>query len=223
MAQLIMTGSVRVPNTIGENLKQWSNWDWSARGEEWTPGHDWKFSLATNVLQPNIPVGSRVLEIGPGGGRWTEFLIERAGHLTVVDLTPECINICRQRFRQYQNISYIVNDGRDLSIIPPGSVDRIWSFDVFVHIRSQDIENYVRQFSTILAEGGRGVIHHCSKGEQKKGWRSDMTAQKMLDMCAQNGLRVLHQFTSWDENRFHISPDSPDSSIDVITVFEKPH
>jgi hypothetical protein len=48
-----------------------------------------------------------------------------------------------------------------------------------------------------------------------------MTSQKMLDMCAEYGLKVLSQFTSWEENRFHISPDSPADSVDIITVFEK--
>jgi cyclopropane fatty-acyl-phospholipid synthase-like methyltransferase len=147
--------------------------------------------------------------------------MDRAGHLTVVDLTPKCISICRERFKGYSNISYLINDGRDLSSIPPKSIDRIWSFDVFVHIQSQDVENYVRQFSAILAEAGLGVIHHCAKGTQTEGWRSDMTAQKMLDMCARYGLTVLRQFTSWDDGRFHISPDSPENSVDIITVFEK--
>lgn len=219
--RLVRTVSFQVPNTIGENLNRWSKHDWSARGEEWTPGSDWKLSLVQHVLEPNIPVGSRVLEIGPGGGRWTDFLVQRAGHLTVVDLTPQCISVCRERFKDCRNISYFVNDGRDLSFIPPGSIDRVWSFDVFVHIHSQDIENYVRQFSVLLAEAGRGVIHHSARGTQTKGWRSDMTSQKMLDMCAKYGLRVLSQLTSWEENRFHISPDAPEQSVDIITVFEK--
>ena len=213
IARLASTGSLRTPNTIQENLKAWSGYDWSSRGEEWSSTEE-KLSLVKQVLEPNIPVGSRVLEIGPGGGRWTEFLVERADQLTVVDLTPQCINLCRERFKDYSNISYFVNDGKDLGFLPPKSIDSIWSFDVFVHIQSQDVENYVRQFASILAEGGRGVIHHGAEGIQADGWRSDMTAQKMLDMCARYGLIVLRQFTSLEDGRFQLSPD-------IITVFEK--
>ena len=222
MIRLVRTGTLQPPNTVEENLKQWSQHDWSHGGEEWTAGDDWKLSLVKHVLEPNILLGARVLEIGPGGGRWTDFLVRRASHLTVVDLTPECIKLCRERFKDHQNISYFVNDGRDLSFIPPKSIDRIWSFDVFVHIHSDEVEAYIRQSSEILTDGGRGVIHHSAKGRLKRGWRSDMTAQKMLDICAKHGLNVVRQFTSWDGGQFHINPHSPESSFDTITVFEKP-
>ncbi len=219
---LLRYSSPLPPNTIEANLEQWSRHDWSAHGEEWTPSQEWKMSLVKHVLEPNIPVGSHVLEIGPGGGRWTEFLVQRAARLIAVDLTPRCIELCRERFKGHQNISFFVNDGTDLSFIPVGSLDRIWSFDVFVHIHPQDIENYVRQLSQVLAGGGRGVIHHAARGILKEGWRSDMTAQNMIEFCTKYGLVIVRQFTSWDEDHFHISPHCPDNSADVITVFEKP-
>ena len=112
-------------NSIASNLRTWSEWDWSKGGEEWTNSQDWKESLVQHVLEPNIPVGSQGLEIGPGGGRWTEFLIQRASHLTIVDLTPKCIEVCRARFERATNIEYHVNDGCDLSFIPSQSIDRI--------------------------------------------------------------------------------------------------
>ncbi len=56
----------RRPNTVKNNLKAWSEWNWSKKGEEWSNTPEWKESLITHVLIPNIPMGSRVLEIGPG-------------------------------------------------------------------------------------------------------------------------------------------------------------
>jgi SAM-dependent methyltransferase len=105
------------PNTVAANLEEWQHWDWSRQGEEWTISPEWKASVVECVLWPNIPAGCRVLEIGPGGGRWTEHLIERAGHVTAVDLTPRCIEVCRERFRDRNNVSFHVNDGRDLSFL----------------------------------------------------------------------------------------------------------
>ena len=210
------------PNTVEENLRQWSKWDWSTRGEEWTPSQHWKESLVRHVLEPNIPMGSRVLEVGPGGGRWTDFLVKRAAHVTAVDLTPKCIEVCRERFKGRENVSFVVNDGTDLSFIPTASIDRVWSFDVFVHIQSKGVKDYMRQLSQILAPGGRGVIHHAARGTQRKGWRSDMTAQDMIDFCNEYGLIVVNQFSSWDGGRVGIDPTSPDNGADVITLFEKP-
>jgi SAM-dependent methyltransferase len=222
LVQLARTGKLRPSNSIARNLRQWSSWDWSRKGEEWTPSLEWKEALVHDVLDPNIREGSRILEIGPGAGRWTEYLIQRSSHLTCVDLTPECIRACRKRFAGFGNVDFIVNDGRDLSFLPPRSVDCVWSFDVFVHIESSDVENYVRQLSSILVGGGRGVIHHAKGGIQQWGWRSDMTARKMIDFCERNGLRPLDQLESWSDGRYQINPNMPGQNVDVITIFEKP-
>jgi ubiquinone/menaquinone biosynthesis C-methylase UbiE len=213
----VKAGTVQPPTTIEANLDLWSRYDWSLQGEEWTLSSEWKQSLVRHVLEPNIPMGSRVLEIGPGAGRWTEHLLQRAKHVSVVDLTPECIRMCKEKFKGVQNISYFVNDGQDLSFIRATSIDRIWSFGVFVHMQSTDAEKYIAQFSSILVPGGRGVINHGAEGAKKRGWRSDITTQMMVEMCNRHGLSVLQQFDSWDNCRCRLS--EPDT--DIVTIFEK--
>jgi SAM-dependent methyltransferase len=188
-------------NSIDSNLEAWSYYDWSSRGEEWNPSPDFKDSLVAHVLEPNVPMGSRVLEIGPGGGRWTEVLLGRASHVTAVDLTPRCIELCRERFPDARNLDLFVNDGRDLSFVADASIDRIFSFDVFVHILAKDIEGYVAQFPRILKEGGRAVIHHARAGALRSGWRSDMTAEHMRIFCDRHGLKLVEQIRSWDQGR----------------------
>lgn len=209
-------------NTISANLKIWSEHDWSITDNGWPGDSDWKASLIRHVFEPNVPIGSRVLEIGPGAGRWTEHIVDRAFHVVIVDLTPKCIEICRERFQSCANIDYHVNDGKDLSFVNDRSIDRIWSWDVFVHISSSDVKDYVRQFERILSPGGRGVIHHSKSGKSKRGWRSDMTAEKMAAYCDEFNMRVVNQFCSWDNDRFYVCPDPDDRHLDVITIFERP-
>jgi len=221
LVEFAKTGKLKWPNTVAKNLRGWSAWDWTKGGEEWTPSLEWKEALVKDVLYPHIPVGSRVLEIGPGAGRWTEYLIKRSSHLTCVDLTPECIRACQERFGELKTVEFVLNDGRDLSFVPPLSIDRVWSFDVFVHIQSSDVENYIRQLSTILVKGGSGVIHHSKFGAQKWGWRSDMTAQKMVQYCDRYGLTIVKQLESWGDGRFQINPNMPKGNVDTITIFEK--
>jgi len=221
--RLVRTGTLQPPNTIAANLELWSRYDWSLHGEEWTKDAEWRASLVREILEPNIPVGSRVMEIGPGGGRWTEPLAKRAVRLSVVDLTPECIRLCKQKFSSFSNISYFVNDGKDLSFIPPNSIDRVWSFDVFVHIQSPDVENYIAQIAGILVTGGRGIIHHSANGINKTGWRSDMTTKAMVEMCSRYGLSVLEQFDSWGGGHFHVSNHSTGKTTDIVTLFERKH
>ena len=135
--------SKRNVNTIKNNLEKWSEWNWSRNGDEWSNTSEWKDSLVKHVLKPNIPTGSCVLEIGPGAGRWTECLVERSARLIIVDLTPKCIEICKERFKDFKNVEYFVNDGKNLDFISDDSIDGIWSWDVFVHIQSEDVKEYV--------------------------------------------------------------------------------
>ena len=173
---------------------------------------------------PNVSGGSCILEIGPGSGRWTEYLVSKAKHLTLVDLTPKCIELCKLRFSGFRNIEYFVNDGKDLSFIISDSIDRIWSWDVFVHIEADDIKNYIKQFSRILSPGGQGIIHHAKKGKKKEiGWRSNMTADKMKEFCREYGLEVVKQFDSWDDGKVCIWPGlAAEEGPDIISIFMKP-
>jgi hypothetical protein len=70
-------------NHIHRNRQKWEGWDWSRSGEEWTPSEEWKTSLVECVLKKYVPPAAKVLEIGPGGGRWTE-------HTTFAD-SPSCL------------------------------------------------------------------------------------------------------------------------------------
>lgn len=220
-ACLLLTGHRR--NTVNNNRRVWSEWDWTRRGEEWSNSEEWKTSLVQEVLNRYIPSGGTILEIGPGGGRWTECLQQIAGHLILVDLTRECIELCRERFGDTPQIEYHVNDGRDLAFVQTSSVDAIWSWDVFVHIAAADVESYVEQFQRILKAGGTAVIHHSRLGVSRTGWRSDMTAKKMSEFCSRYGLELLEQFEEWGNGAHRIWPGLPlEKSPDTISVLRKP-
>jgi ubiquinone/menaquinone biosynthesis C-methylase UbiE len=143
---------------------------------------------------PNVPEGALVLEIGPGGGRWTEVLQGRAKHLHVVDVSDQAIKLCRQRFQDCRNIDYSVGSGNTLPLAD-ASVEVIWSYDVFVHINPLDARNYFREFKRILKPGGTAVIHHPGSSRARKyregAWRSDLTDAMVLDFARENGLEVV--------------------------------
>ena len=209
-------------NSIANNLEKWSAWDWSRQGEEWSNDPAWKESLVQHVLEPNVPDGSCVLEIGPGAGRWTEYLAKRTAHLIVVDLTPKCIELCRERFKEENHIEYFVNDGSRLDFIVDHSIDCIWSWDVFVHIQSEDVRKYIQQFARILRPGGQAVIHHSKNGRSRAGWRSDMTAEKMSAYCREFSLEIVEQFDAWDAGRVRIWPTLPaGEGPDIISIIRK--
>jgi ubiquinone/menaquinone biosynthesis C-methylase UbiE len=199
--------------TAAENKRVWNQHDWSSLGEEWTRNAEWKERIIREFLTPYVPEGTTVVEIGPGGGRWTDLLQRRAGRLIVVDVAERAISLCRERFKGCSHIEYLLGDGRTIDL-PDNSIDVIWSFDVFVHINPPDARAYFREFRRILKPGGRAMIHHAGPPLQgyrtRPGWRSDLTDAMIRDFLQENNLELVSQFNSALVNK-----------DDTITVFEK--
>jgi ubiquinone/menaquinone biosynthesis C-methylase UbiE len=200
--------------TAEENKRVWNEHDWSTLGEEWTRNPEWKEHIIREFLIPHVPEGATVLEVGPGGGRWTDLLQRRAGRLIVVDVAERSIALCRQRFQGCSHIEYLLGDGRTIDV-PDNSIDVIWSFDVFVHINPPDARAYFGEFRRILKPGGRAMIHHAGPPLQgyrrRPGWRSDLTDTMIRDFVEENKLKLVSQL-----NSVLVNED------DTITVFEKP-
>ena len=136
--------------------------------------------MAEKYLHPFLPGGELdIVEIAPGAGRFTAELIRTARSMVLVDLNQTCIDLCRERFRYYQRIQFVVNDGMSLEAVADGSADLIASWDSFVHIELEVVERYVRQFPRILRAGGIAWIHHSARGKHSEGWRSNMTSELM--------------------------------------------
>lgn len=110
-------------NSAIDNRKRWSGYDWSGRGEEWNVSPEWKRALIDDVLVRWIPVRAVVLEVGPGAGRWSEFLAERASRLVLVDVSERPLKLCRERFNEDARIQYILSSGSDLPGVEGGSID----------------------------------------------------------------------------------------------------
>jgi len=212
----------RPPNTVEGNLEVWETHDWSQGGEEWTASPEWKEAVLDELLRAHIRKGARVLEIGPGAGRWTEHLIPLASHLTLVDLTPACIAMCRKRFAAERNIAYHVNDGRSLPFVADNAIDAIWSFDTFVHIEPADVRHYVAEFARVMSPGAVGVIHHSRTGRHRRSWRSDMTAERMAEFCEEQGLEMVKQQDSLGGGAISLCQLQTQYKPDIVSVFRKP-
>jgi len=207
-------------HSADQNRDVWTGWDWSARGNEWNDGADptaWKENLIHDVLLETIPEGGVVLEIGPGGGRWSEVLQPRADRLVLVDVTERALDLCRERFAGAPNVEYILTEGGTLPTVPDGSVDSIWSFDVFVHIAPMDVASYLVEIARVLRPGGIALIHHSGRFSRSSGWRSPMTARLFENLSRERGLVVERQFDSWADGRFGVRTNG-----DVITVLRAP-
>ncbi len=157
--------------TIKEHIKYWDeNYDWRERGDEWSApwgGVDmqWYFTILPRI-HSFVPTGT-ILEIAPGFGRWSQFLVHLCKNLILVDSSEKCIEACKERFKSFSNITYHVNNGKSLEMIPDASIDFVFSFDSLVHAEDEVIEAYLNQLIKKLKKGSAGFMHHSNIGEYK--------------------------------------------------------
>jgi SAM-dependent methyltransferase len=160
--------------TVSANLQAWNHdYEWIRQGEEWSSRWgsseaQWLGSILPRV-HAFIPTET-ILEIAPGYGRWTAYLKEHCQQLIVVDLADKCIQACRHRFAADSHITYHVNDGRSLHMVPRESVDFVFSFDSLVHAEAEVMDGYLTQLRSILKPNGVGFIHHSNIGYYRRSF-----------------------------------------------------
>jgi SAM-dependent methyltransferase len=203
---------------IGGEL--WSMYDWSRGGEEWTCSEEWKSATVEAVMKKYMRQGDAVLEIGPGGGRWTEPLLSLASTVVGVDVAEACVIRCRERFGNEPRATFMKGDGRTLTGIASDSIDTVWSYDVFVHVCAEDAASYLREIARVLRRDGRAVIHHPADGGIAGVWRSRMTADQFAQLATDAGLAVIEQLREWDHGgeRFDLR-----TNADAVTVLRLAH
>ncbi|MGE0918654.1 methyltransferase domain-containing protein [Trichlorobacter lovleyi] len=111
-----------------------------------------------SFLLPYITTSSTVLEIGVGGGRWTRYML-KAKHLYAVDYHVELLEELKLNYN-YDNMSFVLNNGYDFPGVLNQSVDFIFSFGTFVHLDVDIIKKYLINIKSILKETSNVVIQY---------------------------------------------------------------
>ena len=202
-------------HSVELNRDLWGGHSWRSDADDFTWSRDWKQEMVDGLLRPTMSAGGIILEIGPGGGRWSKHLVEWADELILVDITAHTLNLCRERLGSNGSVRFIHNHGADLPGIPDVSVDRIWSYDVFVHIAPLDTAGYLHEIARVLRPGGVAVIHHAGASRPlppEHGWRSPMTAKLFANLAVERGLTVKRQLTE---------DQLPVGYGDVITILSR--
>jgi SAM-dependent methyltransferase len=189
--------------TFEWNRSTWeTTYDWSGAGEEWSESwggseSQWYGSICPRIAR-FLPAPS-VLEIAPGFGRWTRFLLRNCDHYTGVDLSGACVEFCQKKFADYPNAEFYANDGRSLDNVRDESIDFVLSYDSLVHAEPDIIEGYLLEIARKLKTDGAGFIHHSNLGSYPPETPSPhmrsraMTAEKFAGFCEAAGLVCISQ------------------------------
>lgn len=116
--------------------------------------------LDRTMIEPFFGTCDVLLEIGAGGGRFTEVLLPRCKKLIAVDTSPTMLDLLRERFAGDSRLECRLVDGRGLGQIADDSVDAAFSYGVFVHLQHWDIYHYLAELGRVLKPGGKALIQH---------------------------------------------------------------
>ncbi len=116
------------------------------------------FAIAEPWLRPT----SRVLEIGPGGGKWTVRIAPCVSELVVFDVADSMLARTRARCERHglDNVACELGDGTGIFGAADETMDVVFSYDVFVHIALEDTVQYVTEMARVLRPGGVAIVHH---------------------------------------------------------------
>lgn len=207
------------------NIEEQRHWNkenaFSEGGDEWSSRFGSTENLYNQILRDFVEkyCKGEGLEVAPGWGRITEYLIPNCESLSIVDLNEYCISKCVNKFGSKIK-AYYVNDGKSLKSIPDNSMDFVFSFDSFVHIHFNVFSEYIKEFRRVMKENSHGVIHHSWLGGgedysfRNLGGRANCSPEDLNRVLEENGFEVVSQtpcsVSVWFEDL-----------NDLITVFRK--
>lgn len=105
-------------------------------------------------LYPFMSMDKNVLEIGSGGGTFTQRIINQCKHLIAIDV------IRRPKiFNDYENFTYVELDDRDFDCpIGPNCIDFAFCYNVFCHLSNDALCRYLKGVNKALVKGGDFVF-----------------------------------------------------------------
>lgn len=150
--------------------------------------------VKNHFLLEHLSTDATVLEIGPGGGRWTRYLLA-AKKVYAVDYHQELLDELAKNFSR-ANLVPLKNNGTDFPNVPLASVDFAFSFGVFVHLDLDIVDSYLESLKTVMKPGASIVIQY--PDQTKPLGRSNPTFAKnspeqMRDHVKAHGYEILEE------------------------------
>jgi ubiquinone/menaquinone biosynthesis C-methylase UbiE len=150
--------------------------------------------IRDRYILPYIDFDHTAVEIGPGGGRWTRYLLGFR-YIYAVDYHQELLDELQKNFKT-PNLRIIKNSGTNFPDIPDNSVDFVFSFGVFVHLELDIIRDYLQSLYTIVTNTANIVIQYSDKTKEAARRNSGFgnnTPSDMRHLVAETGYTILEE------------------------------
>lgn len=105
-------------------------------------------------LSAHLPT-MKMLDIGVGAGRTTQYFCDRTAHYIGIDYSPEMINVCKQRFPETVKRQFQVCDARNLHCFEDQQFDFIlFSFNGIDYVDHADRLTILKEVHRVSKPGG---------------------------------------------------------------------
>jgi ubiquinone/menaquinone biosynthesis C-methylase UbiE len=177
-----------------------------------------QWEIVWKTLSASPIVYTTTLELACGHGRNTTKLAALADNMILVDVNPDNIKFCKNRFHD-KPWRFVLNNGFDLREIGDDSVTFIYCFEAAVHFDLEIMVFYIKEFRRVLAPSGVGFVHHSNVSDRPgldfrshPHLRNFMSKEIFAHLCTHNGLEMIsQQILDWGGPK-----------ADCFSVFRKP-
>jgi ubiquinone/menaquinone biosynthesis C-methylase UbiE len=111
-----------------------------------------------------------VIDLAAGHGRNSEMLKQVAKQILILDIQPENVELCRQRFKGDDRFEFAVCNGYDLQPARDNAYTLVYCVDAMVHFDSDVVRSYLADVRRVLAPGGMAFFHHSNHTEGTLDW-----------------------------------------------------
>jgi ubiquinone/menaquinone biosynthesis C-methylase UbiE len=127
---------------------------------EWEKEYSRKGVLWSGVTHdlPELPAGSRVLELGCGNGKTLSAMIQRGWDITAIDLSGKAVALSRHAVKGLSTADLIVADARTVPF-KSNLFDAVLAIHVIGHAHEPDRVLIAGEVSRILKPGG--ILFFC--------------------------------------------------------------
>jgi 2-polyprenyl-3-methyl-5-hydroxy-6-metoxy-1,4-benzoquinol methylase len=129
-------------------------------GEEW--GGPAFADFIADLVSPYLGPETDVVELGCGGGKYSQRLAPRCRSLMCTDISEAMIEHARSSLSEREvdgNVTFRVLNGVDFAGVPTASADLIFSYDVLLHLQPQNVFSYMLDARRVLRDNGIFMLH----------------------------------------------------------------
>lgn len=130
---------------------------------EWSRMLHSRRQIYEGILKPYLDRTKTVLDFGCGPGALALLAAGQSKKVIGVDVSRGAI-ACAKVVAPSENLTFVTINGKDLSTIPDGSIDLLYSFAVIQHLSDEQARVFFREFHRVLAPGATALCH-VARGE----------------------------------------------------------